>query len=239
MENTNKESNNKFKPDTKTIIIILLFLVIAGIVGYLLTKDANIMNKRLANNSNTVVSKIEENNIVNNTATNNESNTNSTVSDNKNSTTINKIGTTTIPTINLDEPVSKDDKYEVTLKSSRFGKIINPPNTSGYYRYYEASDGHQYLEITYDYKNLSGYDVRADKTASIKIKYNDKYEYTGFSIIEDSDGDFTYSNITSIPALSTGKMHYLIEVPDEVANDENSIVATISCEQNKYQIKLR
>lgn len=238
MEKENKGNNNKYKLDTKTIIIIILCLIIiVGIVVFALKRGNN---QTIAKNSNTAISKIEKDNTVENS--NNERATNITNTDNANSTgntTVNKIGNTTIPTINLNEPVSKENKYELNLKSSKFGKIINPPNTSGYYSYYEASDEHQYLEIVYDYKNLTGNGVRADRVTSIKIKCNNKYEYDGFSVIEDSDRDFTYSNITQIPALSTGKMHYLIEVPDEVANSDTPIVAIINCEKDTYQINLR
>lgn len=227
MDEKNEENDNKLKVDWKILLIIVLIITI--VVGALFV----VFSK---NN-------VSQTSNVGNTINKNQSDTITKTEDKKNeekTTIVNTIGNTNdIQTIELNQTITKEEKYELTMKSSRFGKNIEPPNTSGYYRYYDASDGHQYLEIVYDYKNLSSSDVRADKISSIKIKFNDKYEYSGFAVIEDSDGDFTYSNITSIPALSTGKMHYLIEVPDEVANDTSSIVATINCGQDKYQINLR
>lgn len=142
--------------------------------------------------------------------------------------------------LNLNETVTKENKYELTVLGINFGKTILPPNTSSYYTYYEAkTDGHQYLEVKYDYKNLEESNVRADKIASITIKYDNKYEYTGFCVIEDTDSDFTYASITNIAPLTTGKMHYLFDIPDEVANGEGSIVAKIKCGNETYEIVLR
>ncbi len=212
------QEENKGKKSIKDYIIVVLILIILGLVCYI---------SFLSNNSESTT-KVES---LSPSETTHEESTTSTI--------INKIESVQIPTINYNEMQKKDDSYELTVKSSKFGKIIEPPNTSSYYRYYEASDNQQYLEIVFDYKNLTANSLRADKISSIKIKYNDKYEYTGFAVIEDGEGDFTYSNITSIAPLSTGKMHYLIEVPNEVANDTSSIVATITCDQDSYQLKIR
>ena len=142
--------------------------------------------------------------------------------------------------INLNEKVAKENKYEITILGIDIAKTILPPNVSSFYTYYEAkTDGHQYLEVKYDYKNLGESNIRADNTISMTIKYDNKYEYTGFSVIEDDDGDFTYSNITNIAPLTTGKMHYLFDIPDEVVNGEGNIVAKIKCGSDTYEIVLR
>ena len=142
--------------------------------------------------------------------------------------------------LNLNETVTKENKYELTILGINFAKTILPPNTSSFYSYYEAkTDGHQYLEVKYDYKNLGESNVRADNIASMTIKYDNKYEYTGFCVIEDTDSDFTYANITNIAPLTTGKLHYLFDVPDEVVNGEGSIVAKIKCGSDTYEIVLR
>lgn len=142
--------------------------------------------------------------------------------------------------LNLNEIVIKENKYELTVLGTNFAKTILPPNTSSYYSYYEAkTDGHQYLEVKYNYKNLGESNVRADNVVSMTIKYDDKYEYTGFCIIEDDECNFTYANITNISPLTTGKLHYLFDIPDEVANSDNSIVAIMKCGSDIYEVKLR
>lgn len=227
MKDDEKENNSKSKLDSKLILILVLLLIIIALVLFIVFSKSNndLENDNASSNDN--ISKIEDNT------------TNSNVANETNNNVINKIETKESKNINYNETVTKEEKYELTMKTHRFGKTIEPPNTSGYYRYYDASEGHQYLEIVFDYKNLTTSVVRADNISSIKIKYNDKYEYSGFAVIEDSDGDFTYANITSIAALSTGKMHYLIEVPDEVAKDTGSIVATVKCGQDEYKLNIR
>ena len=72
------------------------------------------------------------------------------------------------------------------------------------------------------------------------MKYADKYEYSGFSTIEeDNRGDFTYSSITSISPLSTEYIHFLFNVPEEVSNTGESIVITFSVDRNTYTFTLR
>ena len=95
------------------------------------------------------------------------------------------------------------------------------------------------VEVKYDYKNLEESNDIKKKTASMTIKYDNKYEYTGFCVIEDADSDFTYANITNIAPLTIGKLHYLFDIPDEVAYGNGSIVATIKCGSDTYEIVLR
>ncbi len=223
--------NNGKKIDIKVLIIIVLCIVVISLICCVI-----ILLKNRESNNNYIESQLD-NAITHNTESlDNVEN----VTNNVNESTVNKIGSTdSNKTISFNELVSVNEKYELIIKSFNIKKIIEPPNTTGYYHYYEASDGHQYLDIVFDYKNLTTSDVRADKTSSIKIKYDEKYDYSGFSIIEDEENDFTYSNIRNIAPLSTGKIHYLIEIPDEVANNSGSIVATITCGSEKYDLKIR
>lgn len=142
--------------------------------------------------------------------------------------------------IALDQTVIQEDVYEVTVIGYDFGKKIMPSNPPSYYTYYEAKEeGHQYLDLKLNYKNLEATGIDADTVASAKLKYAGKYEYTSFSVIEDSDGDFTYSNITDISPLTVGKMHYLFDIPDEVADGTEPLVATITVKGNTYEFVIR
>ena len=142
--------------------------------------------------------------------------------------------------LEANQVVTKEGSYELSVTGFDIAKKILPPDTSGAYSYYEVkTDGHQYLDLKIDYKNLEASGISADEAASAKIKYAGKYEYTSFSVIEDGDGDFTYSNITEIAPLTVGKMHYLFDIPDEVANGTDSIVATISVKGNTYEFSIR
>ncbi len=209
--------------DKKNIIIgicVLIIIVLIGFIGYLSKSQSSEKN----NNKDSSIK-----------ITNNQDYTDE-VAVNKNENVVKE----DIKQLNINDVATKENKYELTVLGSNFAKIINPPNTSGYYSYYEAKeDGHQYLEVKYNYKNLSENNVGADDVVTMTIKYDNKYEYTGFSVIEDSDSDFTYTNITNIAPLTTGKLHYLFDIPDEVANSSSSIVATIKCGSDTYIINLR
>lgn len=177
----------------------------------------------------------ENENNVNNNEMGNTNTSDVSVSKSDNSTNNNNS-----VKINLNDVISKDSKYEATVTGFEFAKQILPPNTSGYYSYYEAKEeGHQYLDIKLNYKNLDGTEITANKVGSMKIKFANKYDYTSFCIIEDSEGDFTYSNITSITPLTTGKLHYLFDVPDEVVNSSESIVAYITIGTENYELIIR
>ena len=220
-----EEKQNKSKKDGKTIAIIVESIVI-GVLVIIIIIMAAIMS---GNNTNAGIS-------LPITISSDFSSDNNDISISKN----NNQNNSGVVKINFNETVTKENKYELTVLGINFGKTILPPNTSSYYSYYEAKEeGHQYLELKYNYKNLDETNIRADKVASITIKYNNKYEYTGSSIIEDSEGDFTYTSITNIAPLTTGKLHYLFDVPDEVANGDGPIVATIKCGSDTYEITLR
>ena len=137
---------------------------------------------------------------------------------------------------------------KVVTKNSEFNidyaKITNdvvPPKPGDWYSHYEADSGKVYVDVCFAYKNTSGSKVGADDViTAAKLKYANKYDYTGFSMIEeDSRSDFTYSNITNIIPLSTEYVHYLFEVPEEVGNSNDSIVISFTIDGNNYTYEVR
>ena len=136
--------------------------------------------------------------------------------------------------------MTESEKYEITFKGSEFSKKVEPPVLNSFYSYYEAKqEGHSYLVIKLDYKNLQTTDVRADEIATVKVKYNEKYEYTSFPVIVDEEGDFTYANITNISPLTVGQMYYLCDLPDEVVNATEPITAYVQVGTETYEITIR
>jgi len=140
----------------------------------------------------------------------------------------------------LGETKTIENTCEFTLDYVNITTRVEPLQKKNVYSYYEAENGKVYVDICVAYKNLESFDVSADKVISAKLKYAGKYEYTGFSMIEeDNRSDFTYSNITSIAPLSTEYVHYLFEVPQEVENSNESIEITFFVEGNEYIYKVR
>ena len=117
---------------------------------------------------------------------------------------------------------------------------VVPPQPGSWYSHYEADAGKVYVDICFAYKNTAGKNVSADDVISAKLKYAGKYEYKGFSMIEeDNRSDFTYSSITSIAPLNTEYVHYLFEVPEEVKSSNNSVEITFTIDGNTYTYKVK
>ena len=129
---------------------------------------------------------------------------------------------------------------EFNIDYSDITKDVMPPQPGNYYSHYEAEAGKIYVDVCFAYKNTSGNNVGADDVISAKLKYANKYDYTGFSMIEkESRSDFTYSNITNIAPLDTEYVHYLFAVPEEVGTSSEAIEITFSVDGNTYTYKVR
>lgn len=129
---------------------------------------------------------------------------------------------------------------EFSVDYSAVTNTVLPPQPAEWYSYYEADEGKSYVDVCWAYCNTSGSNVGASDVISARLKYADKYDYSGFSIIEDdSRGDFTYTNITSIAPLTTEYVHYLFEVPAEVADSTDSIIVSFTVDGNSYTYTVR
>lgn len=139
------------------------------------------------------------------------------------------------------ETVVIEDFSEFTLTDTKFGKKIEPPNPSSFYTYYEAKEeGTTYLDIIITVKSLLTSGKSADEFVSVKVMFNDKYEYRTFSTIEkDGGGDFTYTNITSIEPLKNGTLHFLAEVPEEVESGTEPLDVELTINGKEYTYKIR
>lgn len=145
------------------------------------------------------------------------------------------------PTLNLNETVIIEDFAEITVTANNFGKTINPPNPGSFYTYYENKEADQiYLDTVISIKSLLTSQKSADEMASVKIIYDNKYEYVSFSVIEDQGGaDFTYTNITGIEPLQTGTLHYLASLPLSAETDGKPLKAVISINGDTYEQIIR
>ena len=134
--------------------------------------------------------------------------------------------------------VTKNSEFNIDY--SDITKDVMPPQPGDWYSHYEAEAGKVYVDVCFAYKNTSGSNVGADDVISAKLKYAGKYDYTGFSMIEEeSRSDFTYSNITSIAPLSTEYVHFLFAVPEEVGTSSESVEITFTIDGNTYTYKVR
>ena len=117
---------------------------------------------------------------------------------------------------------------------------VMPDNPPSYYSHYTAGSGQVYIYINATVKNLQKQDVECDEIYSVTADYNNGYTYNGFNITDDSDGDFTYANITSISPLHTLGVHCLRECPAEVETSNNPLSLSINLKngtQYKYTVR--
>lgn len=138
------------------------------------------------------------------------------------------------------QTVSIENLCEFYIDYAQITKRVLPPSPSGIYSYYEADTGKIYVDVCFAYKNLTTDNIIADEAISAKLIYADKYNFTGFSIVEeDNRGDFTYSNITRIAPLTLEYIHYLFEVSEDVKTTSDSIVVRVNIEGNDYSFTVR
>lgn len=142
--------------------------------------------------------------------------------------------------LKVGEVVAIANVCEFNVDYSAISAKVMPPVPGDFYSYYEAEDGKVYVDFCIAYKNLQSSDKAADEVMGAKLTYAGKYEYAGFSMIEeDGRGDFTYSNITSIAPLNTEYVHYLFEVPAEVETSTDPIAITFMINGNTYTYTVR
>ncbi len=116
------------------------------------------------------------------------------------------------------------DICEITLDYLSITEDVKPKNPGPVYSQYSADSGKVYVDLCLAYKNLDTSAISAYDTMKCTLVYADKYEYSGFSMMEiDDRKDFEYSKNASIPPLTTEYMHYLFEVPDEVRTGGDGI----------------
>lgn len=135
--------------------------------------------------------------------------------------------------VKLGETISSEGFAQVKLTNLQFQKRVNPSNPKSFYTYYEVKDTNKiYLVLEVDVKNTKDSKLNADEVLGVNVTYNEKYKYDSFAVIEEAGGgDFNYANITSIDPLTTSKLYYLCEVPQEVKDGKVEIEININGEK--------
>lgn len=138
--------------------------------------------------------------------------------------------------VKLGDTISSEGHSQVKLNSLEFKKRVAPSKPGSFYNYYEVKDTSKiFLVLGVDVKNMKETELNADEVLNVKVTYNDKFKYDSFAIIEKSGGsDFSYANITAIDPLTTSKMYYLCEVPEEVKNGK--VELEINLNGTKYYL---
>lgn len=146
-----------------------------------------------------------------------------------------------MPVLTKDKAQLFDGFAELTVTKTKFSKKIEPSAPTSLYTYYEAKgEDTTYLAIYTKIKNLTESGKPADEFANVTFKYDNKFSYDAFSVLEENGGgDFTYTNITSIKPLSSNTVLYIAEVPKEVATGDKPVTAEVTVNGETYIYKIR
>lgn len=127
-----------------------------------------------------------------------------------------------------------------TLNRVSLSYDVKPDNPPSYYQHYPASSGQVYIYLNATIKNTQKQSLECDEIYSVEADYNNGYTYTGFNIVTDYDGDFSYANINSVEPLQSMGVHCLVDCPEEVETSSNPLSLTISFRDGtKYSYKIR
>lgn len=140
------------------------------------------------------------------------------------------------------EAVSITDVCEFYIESSQLTAEVKPANPGSYYNVYESETGQTYVDVIVAYKNLESVGVRPDKAIpGASLVYDDIYKYSGFiAIEEDNRSDFAmFIRNSEIAPLTTGYIHMIFQVPQEVADSSSSIVVHFAVNNTKYSYTVR
>ena len=90
-------------------------------------------------------------------------------------------------------------------------------------------------------KNLKTSAVKQDSLLSVKLKYDNNYEYTCMLVTEDASGEKleTYPNLYSIDPLKNLKYRFVADVPKEIETDGKPLQAVITANGNIYVYNIR
>jgi len=134
--------------------------------------------------------------------------------------------------ISVGDTIEEADFATLVFNGIEYTDDLIPPITDGYYTHYAVDDvANTYLVVKYDLTNYMSTERDCNKFVGVKATYMDKYNYTGYVVVEDSDGK-GFSSYESLAPLATRHLYYLIEVPKSVT--ENEVSLTISFNGKEY-----
>ncbi len=144
--------------------------------------------------------------------------------------------------ITTEDKITIDNYCEFNITGTTFAKDILPSNPTDYYTYLQGKDDSQkYCEITMNVKNLKTSAVKQDSLLSVKLKYDNNYEYNCMLVTEDASGEKleTYPSLYSIEPLKSLKYRFVADVPKEVETDGKPLQAIITVNGNTYIYNIR
>ena len=141
-----------------------------------------------------------------------------------------------IQEITLGQTISTKE-YDFTLNDVSLTYDVMPSNPPSYYHHWPADTGYVYVYANVSIHNTSKKNLACDEVYRAKAFYGDGYTYNGFTVAEEPDGDFTYSNIREVSQLETKGVHCLVSCPEVVDTDAESPLYLVFTMSDKMEYK--
>ncbi len=137
--------------------------------------------------------------------------------------------------IKINDVLEDEDIAKAVFKSVKFTTDLLPSNTSGYYNHYPVDNAsNTYLAVRFDITNNQTSARDCEEFVNVTATFMEKYTYTGFVVVEDTDGK-GFSSYEDIDPLSTRKFYFLIEVPKTVAESNYELTISFAGEEYSYK----
>lgn len=138
-----------------------------------------------------------------------------------------------ITPINVGETIEIEDFAKMTFKGVSYTDDVLPSmaGNGGYTHYQIDNSSNTYLVAQFDITNYQSSQRDAETFLSTKAKFMEKYNYTGYVVVEDEDGK-GFSSWEDIDPLTTRSFYCLIEIPKTVA--ESDLELTINFGGQEY-----
>lgn len=137
--------------------------------------------------------------------------------------------------LTIEQAMSIDEKFEMTILSNKVVSKIEPPAATGYYTYFDAKEGNKYVDIVANVKNLSDSAVKQNSLFKAKAYLDDK-EYECLIVTEKDNGANLnqYTNSHDIGSLETIKYHIGAKIPSELITAGKTIKFVITANEKEY-----
>lgn len=227
-------------PSLKIMTLLFCFIAILSLAIGAMTHFSNAKKTKTVTTTTITMEQAPVENKVNKASGTVKSNT----ADSNAGTDVSESTTTLTPqpentSITIGQTVSID-AYDFTLNKVEFSHKVVPDNPPSYYTYYDAPANEVYIYLNASIKNKQKQSLECDEIYSVTADYNNGFTYRGSMIANDTDGDFTYANITSVEPLQTRGVHCLISCPDEVESSTEPLFLTITMKDgSKYKYTIR
>lgn len=129
---------------------------------------------------------------------------------------------------------------KILYKDFKFKNKVTAQNADEYaYVYENNTENSTYLDLVFEYKNLSSTPVRANKAIAMNAQI-DGIQYTSFCAIEtDGNTNIDLASNTDIEPNETAILHFIFDVPKMHEKSDIPIIAQATICNDDYTITIR